>query len=87
MNLQEVTLNNLEQRGSVNDDPQGSQKRTLRYATVKLELSRKLPMDGNLLAAIPQISPEPVKHFPTYAGILALSLQQDVIINCVESCA
>ena len=35
VNLREVTLDNVKQRGSVNDKQQGSQTRTMRYATVK----------------------------------------------------
>ena len=46
---------NLVQRGSVNDDQHGPQERALKYATVKLKLSRKRPINRNVLAAIRQI--------------------------------
>ena len=55
VNVREVMLDNLKQQGSVNDEQQGSQTRTLRYATVKWELSRRRPIDGDLLAPIRQI--------------------------------
>ena len=80
-------LDNLKQQGSVNDEQQGCQTRTLRYATVKWELSRRRPIDEDLLAPIRQIRAEPVKHFPTYANIPAESLQQGIMINCVKCCA
>ena len=55
VNVREVMLDNLKQQGSVNDEQQGSQTRTLRYATVKWELSKRRPIDGDLLAPIRQI--------------------------------
>ena len=84
MNVRDVMLDNLKQQGSVNDEQQRSQTRTLRYATVKWELSRRRPIDGDLLAPIWQIWGEPVTHFPTYANIPAQSLQQGIMINCVK---
>ena len=79
VNMREVMLDNLKQ--------QGSQTRTLRYATVKWELSRRRPIDGDLLAPIRQIWAEPVKHFPMSANIPAQSLQQGIMIKCVKYCA
>ena len=55
VNVREVMLDNLKQQGSVNDEQQGSQTRTPRYAKVKWELSRRRPIDGDLLAPIRQI--------------------------------